>query len=251
MAEGRGARLRRNHGRTGEPIIGRGQTSTRLAAWCARAASCSSRLATSACPAAAPYLPRSRQCAGRTDVGPMPPTPGYYGLSAGAWQHWARVWNILHWLRAATQPGARRSRYPRIALFDALVETSHSTSFERARDLFFWACAELAYRAGDEGGDGQAFLCHRSFRHRSQRPCRRSERQVRAKYRTARCTCAAATQFESEGSCTASKPLAQWRERVIEPLFRLGARTRPSCYLRAEVGLLVCFTAGRPICSSK
>jgi formate dehydrogenase major subunit len=38
---------------------------------------------------------------GATDVGPNSHTlPGYYGLSEGAWRHWARVWGVdFEWLK--------------------------------------------------------------------------------------------------------------------------------------------------------
>lgn len=38
---------------------------------------------------------------GATDIGPNSDTlPGYYGLSAGAWQHWAGVWDVDYaWLK--------------------------------------------------------------------------------------------------------------------------------------------------------
>src|SRR3546814_9303528 len=32
---------------------------------------------------------------GATDIGPLNDTlPAYYGLTEGAWQHWARVWDV-------------------------------------------------------------------------------------------------------------------------------------------------------------
>src|SRR3546814_3465702 len=32
---------------------------------------------------------------GATDIGPLNDTlPAYYGLTTGAWQHWARVWDV-------------------------------------------------------------------------------------------------------------------------------------------------------------
>ena len=39
---------------------------------------------------------------GATDVGPNPDSlPGYYGLAAGAWKHWAKVWNVDYdWIKA-------------------------------------------------------------------------------------------------------------------------------------------------------
>src|SRR6478672_10735468 len=38
---------------------------------------------------------------GATDVGPNPDSlPGYYGLAAGAWKHWCKVWGVdYEWVK--------------------------------------------------------------------------------------------------------------------------------------------------------
>ena len=38
---------------------------------------------------------------GATDVGPNPDSlPGYYGLAAGSWKHWAAVWGVdYEWIK--------------------------------------------------------------------------------------------------------------------------------------------------------
>src|SRR4030081_3218794 len=63
---------------------------------------------------------------GATDVGPNADSlPGYYGLSSGAWQHWARVWNIdYEWLKSryATPELMEKSGIPVSRWFDAVVE---------------------------------------------------------------------------------------------------------------------------------
>ena len=45
-------------------------------------------------------------CRERPDLGVLSHTlPGYYGLSAGAWAHWARVWEVdLDWLKGRFDP---------------------------------------------------------------------------------------------------------------------------------------------------
>ncbi|HKB54941.1 MAG TPA: molybdopterin-dependent oxidoreductase, partial [Ramlibacter sp.] len=44
---------------------------------------------------------------GATDIGPVPDSlPGYYGLAAGSFKHWARVWNVdYEWLSKRYAPG--------------------------------------------------------------------------------------------------------------------------------------------------
>ena len=43
---------------------------------------------------------------GATDLGCVPDDlPGYFGLTEGAWKHWARVWDVeLRLLRSAASP---------------------------------------------------------------------------------------------------------------------------------------------------
>src|SRR5205085_10259765 len=45
---------------------------------------------------------------GATDVGPNPDSlPGYYGIAAGSWKHWAAVWGVDYdWIKSqfASQP---------------------------------------------------------------------------------------------------------------------------------------------------
>jgi len=93
----RGAHLRRDHGK--EPAqhhhLGDGQTQhTNGNAWCVRAASSSSRSATSGVRRRHQHLPRHDNVQAR-------PTSAQCRLAArllrstpAAWQHWARVWNI-------------------------------------------------------------------------------------------------------------------------------------------------------------
>ena len=161
---------------------------------------------------------------GATDVGPNPDSlPGYYGLAAGSWKHWATVWGVdYEWIKKqfASQammekPGMTVSRW-----IDGVLEKNElidQDSNLRAHGLLGPRAEQPDARQGNGRGDEEA---RPARRHRSvsvgdrgdgRRWCARGQRGVYL--------LPAATQFETSGSCTASNRSIQWRERVIAPLF--------------------------------
>ncbi len=100
---------------------------------------------------------------GATDVGPNPDSlPGYYGLAAGSWKHWAAVWGVdYEWLKKqyASQammekPGMTVSRW-----IDGVhrEERADRPGLEPARDGLLGPCAEQPdARQGDGRGDEEA-----------------------------------------------------------------------------------------------
>jgi len=168
---------------------------------------------------------------GATDVGPNADSlPGYYGLSAGAWQHWARVWNIDYdWLKSRyasrelmEKPGIPVSRW-----FDAVVEdNSHIDQPSNVRATFYWGHAPNSQTRGLEmkvAMDKLDLLVVIDPFPSATAAMAAMPKDPNAKYEPNPnrevYLLPAATQFESEGSCTASNRSLQWRERVIEPLF--------------------------------
>ena len=110
---------------------------------------------------------------GATDIGPNSHTlPGYYGLSAGAWQHWARVWGVdYEWLKARFDmsskydagngdmqytmniPGIPVSRW-----IDGILESKENLSQrDNFRAVFFQghACNSQTRGHRDEKGPGE------------------------------------------------------------------------------------------------
>ena len=158
---------------------------------------------------------------GATDVGPNPDSlPGYYGLAAGAWKHFAAVWGVDYdWIKSqfASQammekPGMTVSRW-----IDGVLEKNELIDQDsNLRAMVFWGHAPNSQTRGKEMVEAMKKL---------------DLLVVIDPYPSATAAMAAmvrkdgvyllpaATQFETAGSVTASNRSLQWREKVIEPLF--------------------------------
>jgi formate dehydrogenase major subunit len=166
---------------------------------------------------------------GATDVGPNAHTlPGYYGLADGAWGHWARVWDVdLDWLKSRfdfsrtyiegtaetyrmNAPGIPVSRW-----IDGILEDRENIQQnDNVRAVFFQGHAVNSQTRGPEMKQAlekvdlvvisDPFPTHMAVM---------SERKNNT-YLLPTCT-----QFEQEGSITASNRSVQWREKVVDPLF--------------------------------
>ena len=157
---------------------------------------------------------------GATDVGPNPDSlPGYYGLAAGSWRHWAAVWGVdYEWIKKQfapnmmEKPGMTLSRW-----IDGVLEKNELIDQEsNLRALVYWGHAPNSQTRGKEMVEAMKKL---------------DLLVVIDPYPSATASMAAmvrkdgvyllpaATQFENSGSITASNRSIQWRERVIAPLF--------------------------------
>ena len=158
---------------------------------------------------------------GATDVGPNPDSlPGYYGISAGAWKHWAAVYGVdYEWIKkqfssvkSMETPGITVSRWQ-----DAVMEKNENLDQDpNVRAVIFWGHAPNSQNRGKEMVEAMKKL---------------DLLVVVDPYPSATAAMAAmvrqdnvyllpaATQMECAGSVTASNRSLQWREKVIEPMF--------------------------------
>ena len=156
---------------------------------------------------------------GATDVGPNPDSlPGYYGLAEPAWKHFASVWQVdYEWLvqRYASKalmekPGLTVSRW-----FDAVLEDNqYIDQPSNLRAVVYWGHApnsqtrlpdmKLAMQKLDLLVVIDPYPTMTAAMHG----------RTDGVY-----LLPATTQFETQGSVTASNRSIQWRERVIQPLF--------------------------------
>ncbi|MGI9047760.1 MAG: formate dehydrogenase subunit alpha [Burkholderiales bacterium] len=158
---------------------------------------------------------------GATDVGPNPDSlPGYYGLAEGSWKHWAAVWGVdYEWLKGRyvskemmEKPGMTVSRW-----IDGVLEKNENIDQgPNLRAVIYWGHAPNSQTRGVEMVEAMKKL---------------DLIVVVDPYPSATAAMAAmvrqdgvyllpaATQFECDGSVTASNRSLQWREKVIEPLF--------------------------------
>ncbi|RIJ43734.1 formate dehydrogenase, partial [Maribellus luteus] len=83
---------------------------------------------------------------GATDVGPNPDSlPGYYGLAAGAWKHFANVWGVdYEWIkgRFASQAMMEKSGTTVSRWADAVLEKNDLIDQDNnVRAVFYWGHA--------------------------------------------------------------------------------------------------------------
>jgi formate dehydrogenase major subunit len=159
---------------------------------------------------------------GATDVGPNPDTlPGYYPVAVpGSWVHWAKVWNVdLDWLKKRyaseammAKPGMTVSRW-----IDGVLEKNEAIDQDpNLRMLFYWGHAPNSQTRGPEMLEAMKKLDLMVVLD----PYPSASAAMFAKVRKdGAYLLPIATQFETEGSVTASNRSLQWREKVIDPLF--------------------------------
>ena len=173
---------------------------------------------------------------GATDLGVLSHTlPGYYGLSEGAWKHWAGVWGVdYEWLASRFDKEARPGEFfgeegpddasvvpmtdkgiPVSRWIDGVLEDkTNIAQRDNLRAMVFWGHAPNSQTRGVEMKKAMEKL---------------DMLVIVDPYPTVSAVMhdraddvyllPAATQFETYGSVTASNRSLQWRDKVIEPLF--------------------------------
>lgn len=156
---------------------------------------------------------------GATDVGPNPDSlPGYYGIAEGAWKHFCGAWGVDYaWLQSRfgskalmEKPGLTVSRW-----FDGVLEKNeYLDQPSNLRAVFYWGHAPNSQtRLPDMKAAMQKLDLMVVIDPYPSMTAAMHGRQDGVYLLPA------ATQFETEGSVTASNRSLQWREKVIEPLF--------------------------------
>ncbi len=167
---------------------------------------------------------------GATDVGPNSHTlPGYYGLSEGAWKHWARVWDVdFDWLKnrfdmsKKYDAGGGKMEYtmnipgmPVSRWIDGILEDQSNLSQKaNVHAVMFQGHAVNSQTRGPEMKKALekvdlVVISDPYPTHMAVMSDRKNNTYLLP-------TC---TQFEQHGSVTASNRSLQWREKVIDPLF--------------------------------
>ena len=163
---------------------------------------------------------------GATDLGVLADTlPGYYGLSAGAWAHWSRVWEEdLDYLKG------------RFAVWDKNGK-SKAMMNEKGIPVSRWIDGVLEAKENLEQPDNTRAMV--LWGHAPNSQTRMTEMKeamekldllvvvdpfptvsaVLHDRKEGAYLLPTTTQFETYGSVTASNRSLQWREKVVEPLF--------------------------------
>ena len=158
---------------------------------------------------------------GATDIGPNPDSlPGYYGVSTGAWKHFAAVWGVDYdWMlkQFASQammekPGMTVSRW-----IDGVLEKNELIDQDsNLRACIYWGHAPNSQSRGKEMVEAMKKLDLLAVIDPYPSATAAMAAMVR---KDGVYLLPASTQLETSGSVTASNRSLQWRERVIRPLF--------------------------------
>ncbi len=156
---------------------------------------------------------------GATDLGVLCHTlPGYYGLAKGAWEHWARVWQVDYdYLkgRFASQELMETKGIPVSRWFDGVLEEAEDLGQpQKIQAMVFWGHAPNSQtrlpdlKKGLEALDLLVVI--------DPVPGLAS---VLGDRREGVYLLPAGSTMEMAGSVTNSQRALQWREKVIEPIF--------------------------------
>ena len=161
---------------------------------------------------------------GATDLGVLADTlPGYYGLTPGAWAHWARVWEEdLDWLKSRFSdakfddtsmmelPGITVSRW----IDGVLEDPANIDQPANTRAMVLWGHAPNSQTRLKEMKTAMEKLDMLVVVDPYPTVSAVMQDRTDGVY-----LLPATTQFETYGSVTASNRSLQWREKVVEPLF--------------------------------
>jgi len=163
---------------------------------------------------------------GATDLGVLADTlPGYYGLSAGSWAHWARVWEEdLDYLKGRfavwDKDGKSRAMMnekgiPVSRWIDGVLEAKENLEQpDNTRAMVLWGHAPNSQTRMTEMKEAMEKLDLLVVVDPFPTVSAVLHDRKEGAY-----LLPTTTQFETTGSVTASNRSLQWREKVVEPLF--------------------------------
>ena len=144
--------------------------------------------------------------------------PGYYGLKAGSWKHWCRVWDVDYDYvkgRFESQKMMESKGIPVSRWVDGVLEDKgNMDQTDNLRAMVFWGHAPNSQTRGIE--------MKKAFEKLDLLVVIDPYPTVSAVYHDRTdgvYLLPACTQFETYGSVTASNRSLQWREKVVDPLF--------------------------------
>jgi formate dehydrogenase major subunit len=154
--------------------------------------------------------------------------PGYYGLSAGAWKHWAGVWDVDYdWLAGRFDQGSyEQAKGKDVPVMNTkgipvsrwidgvLEEKANIAQKDNLRVMVLWGHAPNSQTRGPEMKQAMEKLDMMVIIDPYPTVSAVMHDRTDGVY-----LLPASTQFETYGSVTASNRSLQWRDKVIEPMF--------------------------------
>ncbi|MFK5914505.1 MAG: formate dehydrogenase subunit alpha [Woeseiaceae bacterium] len=154
--------------------------------------------------------------------------PGYYGLSAGAWKHWSKVWGLDYkWIKSRFDQGSfEKSKgkpvtpmntkgIPVSRWIDGILENKKNIAQrDNVKAMVLWGHAPNSQTRGPEMKEAMEKLDLMVIIDPYPTVSAVMHDRTDGVY-----LLPAATQFETYGSVTASNRSLQWRDKIFNPLF--------------------------------
>jgi formate dehydrogenase major subunit len=164
---------------------------------------------------------------GATDVGPNPDSlPGYYGLLPGSWKHFAGVWGVDYdWIKAQYAPNMMEKSGTTVSRWvDAVLEKKELIDQgNNVKGVFFWGHAPNSQTRGLDMKKAmdklELLVVVDPYPSATAAMAAMQVEGAQVNKDRAVYLLPSTTQFETNGSITASNRSIQWREKVIDPLF--------------------------------
>ncbi len=142
--------------------------------------------------------------------------PGYYGLSDKAWKHWCKVWGVdYEWMKSRfynkkymNKPGFTLARW-----YEGVIQEDKITQYTPLKAVVFWGISSQSqsqYHKVKKAFDKlDLVVVIDPFFNTTAAMCEKDNVYVLP----------STSQYETEGSVTSSCRQAQWRYKVVDPMY--------------------------------
>ncbi len=142
--------------------------------------------------------------------------PGYYGLSDKAWKHWCKVWGVdYEWMKSRfynkkymNKPGFTLARW-----YEGVIQEDKITQYTPLKAVVFWGISSQSqsqYHKVKKAFDMlDLVVVIDPFFNTTAAMCEKDNVYVLP----------STSQYETEGSVTSSCRQAQWRYKVVDPMY--------------------------------
>ncbi len=142
--------------------------------------------------------------------------PAYYGLKEGSWKHWCKVWGVdFEWIKGRfhSKEYVHKKGFTLARWYEGVIQEDKITQYTPIRAVVFWGCAsnsQSQYHKLKKALDKlDLVVIIDPFPTTTAAMCEKDNVYLLP----------STSQYETEGSVTSSSRQAQWRYKVVDPLY--------------------------------
>ncbi len=142
--------------------------------------------------------------------------PAYYGLKEGSWKHWCKVWGVdYEWIKSRfhSKEYMHKKGFTLARWYEGVIQEDKITQYTPIRAVVFWGCAsnsQSQYHKLKKALDKlDLVVIIDPFPTTTAAMCEKDNVYLLP----------STSQYETEGSVTSSSRQAQWRYKVVDPIY--------------------------------